>query len=111
MNDCIFCKIVNKSLPAKIIYEDELILAFPDRFPKAKTHVLVVPKQHIISLKELRHLDQPLIWHLISKLNFIAESLGLQEGFRSVINTGPAGGQSVFHLHVHIMGGSGLSAL
>ncbi len=103
MLECIFCKIVNKSIPAKIIYESEEVLAFYDITPKAPVHFLVIPKQHIESMLELTDQHQMLIGKLMVKANSIAKSLGL-EGYKTHINTGITGGQEVFHLHIHILG-------
>lgn len=105
MTDCIFCKIVQRAIPADIRYEDERIIVFSDIFPKAPTHLLVVPRRHIDSLNELTEKDSELIAHLMLKLPEIAQAQGLTQGYRTVINTGRAGGQEVFHLHIHLLGG------
>ncbi|MCY4329738.1 MAG: histidine triad nucleotide-binding protein [Endozoicomonadaceae bacterium] len=106
MTDCIFCKIVEGTLAADIIYEDDFCIAFKDLYPKAPVHVLVIPKKHIENLAALRAEDQPLMGHMLLKLTGIAESQGLEDGFRTITNTGPGGGQEVYHLHFHILGGN-----
>lgn len=105
MSDCIFCKIIEKSIPSETLYEDEHLVAFKDIFPKAPVHILIVPKLHIPSLNELSKKDSELIAHLMLKLPLIAQEQGLTKGYRTVINTGSGGGQEVFHLHVHLLGG------
>lgn len=105
MTDCIFCKIIAKTIPADILYEDDNLLVFKDIFPKAPVHLLVVPKQHVDSLNALTEKDSELIAHLMLKLPEIAQAQGLDKGYRTVINTGRAGGQEVFHLHIHLLGG------
>jgi len=104
MTDCLFCKIIAGDIPADKVYEDEALLAFKDIAPKAPVHVLVIPKQHIASLSELSEGDTAIISHLTLKLKDIAHSLGLERGFRVVINTDEFGGQEVPHLHYHILG-------
>ncbi len=103
MSECIFCKIVAKEIPGKIAYEDERILAFYDLEPQAPVHVLIVPKKHIASLDEAGTEDSELLGHLLAKE--IAATLGLDNGYRLVINTGEDGQQTVKHLHVHLLGG------
>lgn len=105
MHDCIFCKIVAKQIPAEYLYEDEYFIVFKDIHPKAKVHVLAVPKLHVDSLMALTEQEGEMIGHLMVQLPKIATQLGLSAGFRTVINTGKAGGQEVFHLHVHVLGG------
>lgn len=105
MADCIFCKIVSGQQKADILFEDDKILVFKDIFPKAPVHLLVVPKQHIDSLKSLSMEDSELMGHIMLQLPQLAQSQGLA-GFRTIINTGKEGGQEVFHLHVHLIGGS-----
>jgi histidine triad (HIT) family protein len=108
MSDCIFCKIITGEIPSNKVYEDEKIFAFKDINPKAAVHVLVIPKVHIARLDHLTDAHQDLISHMMLKLPEIAQSQGLDTGFRTIINTGPGGGQEVDHLHIHIMGGQGL---
>lgn len=104
--DCIFCNIVNGKIPAKVVYEDEQIIAFHDISPAAPVHVLVIPKKHIANLLDVTIDDNQAIAHLMMSIPQIATQLGLAEkGFRIVINTKDDGGQTVDHLHAHILGG------
>ncbi|AMV18144.1 histidine triad nucleotide-binding protein [Planctomyces sp. SH-PL14] len=105
----IFKRIIDKEIPAKIIYEDDQALAFHDVNPQAPVHVLVIPRKEIRSLAELDPADAPLIGHLFTIVRKLAEELGLKNGFRTVINSGADGGQSVDHLHIHILGQRPLS--
>ena len=111
MSDCIFCKIINREIPCNKIYEDEDFLAFHDIFPKADTHVLLIPKKHIASFKELEVEDEVLMGKLTLLLPKIAAMLNLADGFRTIINTGKGGRQEVFHIHYHILAGSKLPGL
>lgn len=106
--DCLFCKIITGKIPGNFIYQDDKIVAFHDIYPKARVHILVVPRQHIESLVWLTELDQSLMGYLILKLPEIAKIHGLENGFRTVINTGRGGGQEIPHLHVHLLGGGRL---
>jgi histidine triad (HIT) family protein len=106
---CLFCKIVAGEIPSKKIFEDELAYAFRDINPQAPTHVLIVPRKHIASLAETGVEDQALLGHLHLVAARIAGSEGLAKGFRTVINTGADGGQTVDHLHVHLLGGRPMS--
>jgi histidine triad (HIT) family protein len=108
MNDCLFCKIVRREIPSKKVYEDEHTYAFEDIDPKAPTHVLIVPKEHLPGLKEATPQDAELVGrcHLVAA--HIARQRGIEEGYRTVLNVGPRSGQSVFHLHVHLLGGRDL---
>lgn len=104
--ECIFCQIVQKKAPAKIVYEDEEVIAFWDIRPSAPIHLLIIPKKHLDSLNEAQKNDQ----FLLGKLILVAKQLAVehkvdQSGFRLVINTGPWAGQIVHHLHLHLMGG------
>ena len=108
MSDCIFCGIAKGTLDAEKIYEDEQILAFKDLYPKATVHILVIPKMHITSLADLEPTHKDLLAHLTLMLPKIAKQCGLDTGFRTVVNTGKGGGQEVFHLHYHILGGESL---
>jgi len=104
--ECLFCKIVEKKLPAKIVYEDDLAVAFEDTNPQAPIHTLVVPKKHISTNLDLREEDNTLIGHLLLVANKIATSKGIADrGFRLVMNCNPESGQTVFHIHLHILGG------
>ena len=105
----LFEKIVAREIPAQIVYEDDLCLAFRDIHPQAPTHVLLIPKKPIPSLADLQPDDQPLCGHLLLTARKLAEQLGLDNGFRVVINSGSDGGQTVPHLHLHLLGGRGLS--
>jgi histidine triad (HIT) family protein len=101
---CIFCKIVNRELPSKIVYEDEQFLAFDDIHPAAPAHVLIIPKAHVDSVDEVPA-GQTVISMLTDRAVYIAKQLGLREGYRLVINNGDNGGQTVYHLHMHLLGG------
>jgi histidine triad (HIT) family protein len=104
--DCLFCKIVSGAIPAKKVFEDDQAIAFRDINPQAPVHILVVPKKHIGSLDEAEgNEDKPLLGHLLALVQQIARSESLGGGYRTVINTGPDGGQTVDHLHVHLLGG------
>jgi histidine triad (HIT) family protein len=103
-DSCLFCRIVRQEIPASIIWEDEHALAFRDLDPKAPTHALVIPKRHVASLNEAT--DAMLLGRLLLAAREIAEGEGIaQSGYRTVINTGADGGQTVSHLHVHLLGG------
>jgi len=108
MNDCLFCKVIAGQIPAKKVYEDEGTYAFEDIDPKAPTHVLIVPKQHLIDLKTATEKDAETIGrcHLVAAK--IARDRKIEDGYRTVLNVGPKSGQSVFHLHVHLLGGRDL---
>ena len=109
MNDCIFCKIINKEIPSSIVYEDNEILAFKDINPIAPVHILVIPKKHIESVVDLEQCDELLIGKIYTVINKIAKQEGINEsGFRVVVNCGEDGGQEVKHLHFHILGGKKL---
>ena len=103
--DTIFGKIIRREIPANIIYEDELCLAFHDVSPQAPVHVLVIPKQAIAKLADAESKDHALLGHLLLTVKRVADQLNLAEGYRVVINTGEAGGQTVYHLHLHLLGG------
>ncbi|MBI3603975.1 MAG: histidine triad nucleotide-binding protein [Nitrospirae bacterium] len=106
MGDCLFCRIVERKIPSKIVHEDELVVAFEDVNPQAPTHMLVIPRKHIPSLKETDAADAALLGHLMTVCAKIAKQKGLADsGYRLVTNTGPNGGQTVFHLHIHLLGG------
>ncbi len=103
--ETIFSKIIRKEIPAEIIYEDNLALAFKDVNPQAPVHILVIPKQAIAKLSDAEAPDHALMGHLLLTAKRVAEQVGLTNGYRLVINTGAAGGQTVDHLHLHILGG------
>ncbi|MGB1090675.1 MAG: histidine triad nucleotide-binding protein [Oceanobacter sp.] len=107
MSDCIFCKIVAGEIPAKVVYEDDDMLAFHDIAPKADTHLLLIPKRHIVNLHDLQDTDTALIGTMLQRASQITKDMGLT-GFRTITNTGKEGGQEVFHLHFHLLGGSAL---
>ena len=104
--DCIFCKIIAGEIPSTRVFEDEQVLAFRDIHPSAPVHILIVPKKHIASLNALESGDERLAGHLLTAAREVAEQEGVaSSGYRSIINTGPDGGQDVFHLHLHLLGG------
>ncbi len=105
MEDCIFCKIIAHQIPAKFLEENEDFVVFHDIYPKAPIHLLVVPKQHIASLNDLTATHHDLIAKLMLSLPGIAAKHGLENGYRTVINTGAGGGQEIYHLHIHLLGG------
>ena len=102
---CLFCKIRDGAIPAKQVYEDDLALAFRDINPQAPTHILIIPKKHIASLDELAGEDTALVGHLHVVAAKLAAEAGLTGGYRTLFNTGPDAGQTVFHLHLHLLGG------
>ncbi|MBD2038400.1 histidine triad nucleotide-binding protein [Phormidium sp. FACHB-592] len=103
--ETIFSKIIRKEIPAEIVYEDNLALAFKDVNPQAPVHILVIPKQAIAKLSDAEAPDHALMGHLLLTAKRVAEQVGLTNGYRLVINTGADGGQTVDHLHLHILGG------
>ncbi|NER21338.1 MAG: histidine triad nucleotide-binding protein [Symploca sp. SIO1C2] len=105
MSDTIFSKIINREIPAEIIYEDDLALAFKDISPQAPVHFLVIPKKPIPQISDARPEDQALLGHLLLTAKQVAEQVGLGNGYRVVINNGADGGQTVYHLHLHVLGG------
>jgi histidine triad (HIT) family protein len=108
MPDCIFCRIIRGEAPAKKVYEDERALVFEDINPQAPTHVLIIPKKHIVGLKEAQPEDAEIIGYLHLVAARIARQRGIEDGYRTVFNVGPRAGQSVFHLHLHLLGGRSL---
>ncbi|MDZ8053603.1 MAG: histidine triad nucleotide-binding protein [Aulosira sp. ZfuVER01] len=103
--ETIFSKIIRRAIPADIIYEDDLALAFNDIQPQAPVHILVIPKKPIPKLADAESQDHALLGHLMLTAKRVAEQAGLENGYRLVINTGADGGQTVYHLHIHILGG------
>ncbi|HAV42905.1 TPA: histidine triad nucleotide-binding protein [bacterium] len=106
MNDCLFCKIVEKEIPAKIVYEDERVVAFRDINPQAPTHILIIPRKHIPTTMDIGEVDK----ELVGQMHLIAAGLAREEGledrgFRLVLNCNKDAGQEVFHLHLHLLGG------
>ncbi len=109
MTDCLFCKIAGGELDSDIVLERDNAIAFRDINPAAKTHVLVIPKRHIASAADLTDSDAPLVVEIFGIINEIAQSEGLSSGYRIVTNVGPDAGQSVDHLHFHLIGGRTMS--
>ena len=108
--DCLFCKIVAGQIPAQVVYNDERVLAFQDINPQAPVHVLVIPREHIESLNDAGRGDEAPLGHLLRVAARVANEQGVAEsGYRTVVNTGAGAGQSVFHLHLHVIGGRALS--
>jgi histidine triad (HIT) family protein len=106
MADCLFCKIIARTIPASIVYEDDRVLAFNDINPQAPTHVLVIPKRHIPSLNDVGTEDDQIVGELVRRAAAIAKERGLSDcGFRTVFNTNREAGQTVFHVHLHLLGG------
>jgi histidine triad (HIT) family protein len=106
MTDCLFCKIIEREIPASIVYEDDRLLAFNDINPQAPTHVLVVPKRHIATLNDMSAGDDKIVGEMIRRAAAIAKERGISAGgFRTVFNTNREAGQTVFHVHLHLIGG------
>jgi histidine triad (HIT) family protein len=108
VNDCLFCKIVAGKIPSDRVYEDDQLIVFKDIHPKAPVHLLIVPRLHVESLNELTPAHDGLVAHMLRLLPDLARKQGLANGFRTIINTGPDGGQVIFHLHIHLLGGGRL---
>jgi histidine triad (HIT) family protein len=108
MTDCLFCKIIAGKIPAKKVYEDDRTFAFEDINPQAPTHVLIIPKKHIVDVKEAGEADAEIIGYCNLVAAKIARERGIEKGYRTVFNVGPGAGQSVFHLHLHLLGGRAL---
>ena len=109
MSDCLFCKIIAGDIPSKKVYEDESVYAFYDIDPQAPTHFLVIPKAHIASVNEISGENSALVAHIFTVIPQIAQAEGLTGGYRVVSNCGPDAGQTVHHLHFHILGGKELA--
>ena len=106
MNDCVFCRIVTHQSPSDIVYEDDAVVAFKDIYPKAPVHLLIVPRRHIASLAEATESDAEVLGRCVVAARRLAESAGYAEkGFRLGVNTGPEGGQVVYHVHFHFTAG------
>lgn len=104
--DCLFCRIIAEEIPSQMVYTDEWLVAFRDKFPKAPTHLLIVPREHIPSVAQVGEEHSSLLAKMILLANRLAREEGIaQEGYRLVVNSGPWGGQSVPHLHCHLIGG------
>ncbi len=102
--DCIFCKIIDKEIPADIVYEDEKAVVFRDIKPKAPLHLLIIPKEHISSIDELQESDINTVGHLLLVAKEVAKNMGVADtGYRLAVNVGKGGGQEVFHIHIHLM--------
>jgi histidine triad (HIT) family protein len=110
MPDCLFCKIINRDIPGSIVYEDDRVLAFNDINPQAPTHVLIIPKRHIESLNGLQAGDDQIVGELVRRAAAIAKERGISAGgYRTVFNTNRDAGQTVFHIHLHLIGGRSMS--
>jgi histidine triad (HIT) family protein len=110
MSDCLFCKIINREIPGSIVYEDDRILAFNDVNPQAPTHVLIIPKRHVESLNELQAGDDQIVGEIVRRAAAIAKERGISAGgYRTVFNTNHAAGQTVFHIHLHLIGGRSMA--
>lgn len=108
--DCLFCKIINKEIPAKTVYEDDNVLAFEDINPQAPVHIIVIPKKHIATSLDVKDEDNELIGRMLQVASIIAKDKGIAErGFRTVINCNREAGQTVFHLHLHLFGGRAMN--
>jgi len=106
MENCLFCKIATGEIPSNIVYQDENVVAFADINPQAPKHILLIPRQHIASMTDLTLNDAPILAQLFTTAQKLAQEMGVDEsGYRFVSNVGPDAGQSVFHLHFHILGG------
>ncbi len=106
MNDCIFCRIAAKKMPARIVYEDEHVMAFEDINPQAPVHLLVIPRRHIPTALDIAPEDEALIGRMLSKASALARERKIADrGFRIVLNTNPEAGQTVYHIHLHLLGG------
>jgi histidine triad (HIT) family protein len=108
MSNCLFCKIISQEIPSEFVYSDELVVVIKDKFPKADVHLLVLPREHFESLNDLTENHDTLMAHIMRLLPRLAKDQGLSDGFRTIINTGKGGGQEIFHLHVHLLGGRNL---
>ncbi len=110
MSDCIFCKIGRKEIPSRIVYEDRQVVAFEDVNPQAPTHTLIIPKEHVATLNDISQEEEALLGHLMLVATRLAKEKGLQEeGYRLVANCMEGAGQSVFHIHLHLLGGRKIS--
>ena len=110
MSDCLFCKIVRSEIPASIVYQDDRLIAFDDINPQAPTHVLIVPRRHVSTLNDLDAADDQLIGEMVRRAAAIASERGISAGgYRTVFNTNREAGQTVFHIHLHLIGGRSLA--
>jgi histidine triad (HIT) family protein len=111
MDSCLFCNLIEQK-KLSLVYEDDQVVAFPDIEPKAPTHLLIVPKKHITSVAEANVEDEALLGHLFTVARQLAAEQGITEsGFRTIVNTGPDAGQTVFHIHMHVLGGKQLGEM
>lgn len=110
MENCLFCRIINKDIPGRVVYEDDILLAFEDIRPQAPVHILLIPKVHFASLAEAGEDQQAILGRLLLRAKALAEEKGVDRtGYRIVLNTGPDSGQEVFHIHFHLLGGRKMS--
>lgn len=106
MSDCLFCNIAAGKIPAQTVFTDDSVVVFRDIHPKARVHLLVVPRLHLASLEDVQASHDTLIAHMMRLLPELARAQGLKNGFRTIINTGAGGGQEIAHLHIHLLGGA-----
>ena len=110
MADCLLCKIIDRTIPSRVVYEDDRVMAFEDVNPQAPTHVLIVPKRHIATLNDIGTEDDQIVGELVRRAAAIAKERGFSEhGYRTVFNTNRGAGQTVFHIHLHLLGGRPLT--
>jgi len=110
MDDCLFCKIVEKQIPAEIVYENDKVLAFKDIDPKAPVHILIIPKEHITTLNDMKEKHTEVMGQIILVAKSLAKEFGIDEkGYRTVFNCNKEGGQAVYHIHLHLLGGRQMS--
>ena len=110
MNDCLFCKIIDGSIPTKKLYEDDICVALNDSNPQAPTHFLVVPKKHLASAVEITDDDATMVGHIFAVISLLTQIFGISDGYRVVTNCGAKAGQSVQHLHFHVLAGKELGS-
>ncbi len=108
MSDCLFCNLAAGKLPAEIVFADANVIVFKDIHPRAKVHLLIIPRLHLTSLDDLQPCHDGLVAHMMRLLPELARTQGLKNGFRTIINTGAEGGQEIAHLHIHLLGGTSL---
>lgn len=109
---CVFCKIVNGEIPAKVVYEDDKVMAFHDINPQAPVHILVIPKEHIPTLNDINEEQKELIGHIFTVIKQIAKEMGIaKSGYRVLVNCNRDGGQEIYHLHFHLLGGAPLGPM
>jgi len=109
---CIFCKIAKGEIPAKVVYEDDLVMAFHDINPQAPVHILVIPKEHIPTVNDLKEEHKELVGHIFSVIQKVAKEMGIAEsGYRVLVNCNRDGGQEIYHLHFHLLGGAPLGPM